>query len=234
MTEKEIEEIIYNACEHSLYAYNDSISKGYISKGGVRIGLCGKCVFEKGKVLTISDFSSLCIRFPHEVDGCSTLIYEKIKQRDCYNILLISPPGQGKTTVLRDLTKLISKSEKNILVIDEKEEIAPNEFDVGDTTDVLSGCDKRFGLYSAIKHLCPDVVVVDELTNKSDVEGVVFARRSGVSVIASVHGSSVADVQEKKYMKKALSKDIFDFMFVIRLINGEISIIEEKTGLLYD
>ncbi len=229
-TAEEIEEIVCRACDGSLYAYNDFIKKGYVAKNGVRIGLCGRCVIENGVIKTIADFNALCIRIPHEVRDCSLPIFNKIKSHSDLSTLLISPPGQGKTTVLRDLARVLSELGKNVLVVDEKGEIAPCGLALGDNTDVLSGCDKRFGLFTAIKNLCPEVVIVDELTTAEDISGIVFAKRSGVSVIASVHGPSIKDVYDKEYMRGSLNGDIFKYFAVIRLFGGRISIIEEKVS----
>lgn len=229
-TAEDIEEIVCRACDGSLYAYNDFIKNGYVAKNGVRIGLCGRCVIENGIIKTIADFNALCIRIPHEVRGCAFPIFNRIKNRLDLSTLLISSPGQGKTTVLRDLASAFSEQGKNVLVVDEKGEIAPSGLNVGDNTDVLSGCDKRFGLFTAIKNLCPEVVIVDELTTAEDVSGVVFAKRSGVSVIASVHGPSIKDVYEKEYMRSSLNGDIFKYFAVIRLLDGQISVIEERVS----
>lgn len=231
---EEIEEIVCSACEGSLYAYNDFIKNGYVAKGGVRIGLCGRCIIENGVIKTIVDYNALCIRIPHDVCGCSMPIFARIKSRGDLSALLISPPGQGKTTVLRDLARTLSDQGKNVLVVDEKGEIAPKGLALGENTDVLNGCDKRFGLYTAIKNLCPEVVIVDELVTAEDVKGVVFAKRSGVSVIASVHGSSIKDVYAKKYMCDSLDGDIFKYYAVLRLLGGRISVIEEKVLDGYD
>lgn len=229
-TAAEIEEIVCRACDGSLYAYNDFIKNGYVAKKGVRIGLCGRCVIENGVIKTIGDFNALCIRIPHEVRGCSLPIFNRIKNRPDLSTLLIAPPGQGKTTVLRDLANVLSEQGKNVLVVDEKGEIAPSGLALGDNTDVLSGCDKRFGFFTAIKNLCPEVVIVDELTTDEDVSGVVFAKRSGVSVIASVHGASIKDVYQKEYMRGCLNGDIFKYFAVMRLFGGQISVIEEKVS----
>jgi len=211
----DIKELIMNVCHNSLYVFNDALTKGYIPCGGVRIGVAGRIVREHGNNITISDFSSLCIRIPHEINGCANEIFNVIYDCDLAvvgSVLIVSPPGVGKTTALRDLTRITSRvTKKNILVIDEKDEIYNNDFDLGDTTDIISGSDKRFGLYTAVRNFCPDIVVTDELTNEADVEGVVFAEKSGVTVFATVHGGSIEDAESKDYMRKAFVEKCFDY-----------------------
>ena len=94
-----IENMLLLACKNSIYAYNESIKNGYIPCGqGIRIGLGGECVYSGESVQTIKNFTSLCIRFPHEVIGVSDKALDIIN--DDYSVkscLIISPPCVGKT-----------------------------------------------------------------------------------------------------------------------------------------
>ena len=228
MNRSDIKNIIMNVCKNSVYAYNDTLTKGYVTSGGIRIGIAGKIVREHGKIITINDFSSLCIRIPHEIKGCANGIFDVIYDAltgTVGSLLIVSPPGTGKTTVLRDLTRIVSlTTKKNILVIDEKDELYNVDFDLGDTADVISGSDKRFGFYTAIRNLCPDIIVTDELTGESDVDGVVFAAKSGVTVFATVHGGSICDAESKSYLQKAFSAKCFDYAVFLERSNDCLSI----------
>lgn len=208
----QIVQIVKSACENSIYAYNDTIKKGYVTTmDGIRLGICGKCITSEGDVFTITDFTSLCIRFPNQIIGCSTEIYKLVCNENIKNTLIISPPGAGKTTALRDLARLISiNTYQNILIIDEREEIYNESYDLGETCDILQNCDKKFGFFSAIRNLCPNVIIVDELSNENDAYGIEFAIASGVKVIASVHGNNYNDILKKRYLKKIVENKYFD------------------------
>ena len=208
-----IDSIVNLACHGSFYLHNESIKNGYITCGnGVRIGIGGECVVENGFVKTIKNLTSLCIRFPHEVKGCANETFKIIDSiNGIKNLLVISPPGVGKTTLIRDLARIISnKKLLNILLIDEKNELFYDSCDVGSTTDVIKNCNKKFGFYTAIKTLNPHVIICDEIINSEDVDGAIFAVRSGVKIICTVHGCGLDDVKQKEYLKKFFTGSVFE------------------------
>ena len=192
VTKAEIEQVVLKAAEHSIYAFNDQIKNGYLSlSNGVRMGICGEVV--EGK--TIKDFSSLNIRFPHEIKGCAEKVAPYLlKSRGCYNTLIVSPPGCGKTTLLRDLIRIISNRGNNVLVADERHELAALNgaaLDVGRNTDVISGCDKNFAFERGIRYMRPDVLAADEIMSVEDAESVRRACAGGVNVVVSLHASGI-------------------------------------------
>ena len=227
----EINEVVMKACGGSVYAFNDTIRNGYIVKNGIRIGLSGRVVKDDGRIITLDEYSSLCIRIPHEIKGCAECVRSMIEENGkLKSLLVISPPGVGKTTLLRDLARLISQSfKKNVLIIDEKNELYSEDFDLGDTSDVLLGCDKKFGLYTAVRNLCPDALITDELGCASDADGLTFARSSGVAVYASVHGVSVKDAERKGFFDECALKRCFDEAIVLEREKGKVRICERAS-----
>lgn len=215
------------ATKQSIYAYNDEIKHCYVQAGsGVRIGICGTVVYENGKILTIKNISSLCIRIAHEVINCSKNIIDLICQNGYVkNSLIISPPGQGKTTLIRDIVQKLSneKNINNILVVDERFEIAggfPIELNVGKTTDVLSGAEKAFAFNEALKTMSPSVIVTDEISSKQDLDSICNAIRSGVKVIASVHSKNISELKQKMYFADIINNGYFERYITLSNRNG--------------
>ncbi len=193
-TAEDIADCVFKAGKYSVYSVEEELKKGFITaECGERIGLSGEYVFEKGQPLTIRNFTSLCIRVPHEVRGCAEEIYQKCMSDRVRNLLLMSSPGLGKTTILRDLSRLISiNTKKNVLVCDERGELSVGE--LGDSCDVVRYCDKETAFESGIRAMRPDIIITDELSFK-DCSALEKAIAAGVTIVASAHFSDVSLVK---------------------------------------
>lgn len=223
-----IKSIIERISNNSMYTINDELISGYVTlSGGIRVGVCGEVVTVNDKVTTIKNISSLNFRFPHFIKNCSLNIYPYIvTNHRVRNTLIISPPGAGKTTYLRDLIYQISNKEKglNILVVDERDEI--NSIFNGidniklEGCDVYSKCTKSFGFVNGIRSMRPDVIFTDEINLEKDIEILELALTSGVSVIASIHASSIMDIKNKSSFKSIVSKSLFDRFVILSNEDG--------------
>lgn len=194
-TTEGIADVVFTAGEFSVYSVEEQLKQGFLTaKNGERIGLAGKVVTENGRALTIRDFTSLCIRVPHEIIGSAEEIYSRCLADKLRNLLISSPPGLGKTTALRDLCRLICQhTRKNVLICDERGEIAVG--DTGESCDVLSFADKSMSFEAGVRALRPDVIVTDELLER-DIPPLQRAVASGVKVIASAHFENVKALKE--------------------------------------
>ena len=219
----DVENCIYNAGDNSVYSVEDQIKKGFLTaKMGERIGIAGEYVFDAGQPLAIRNFSSVCIRVPHEVLGCGETIYNICMSNKIHNILIMSRPGMGKTTILRDLARKISNAYKyNILICDERGELSIG--DIGNTCDVLRFSNKSTAFESGIRALRPDVIITDEMSMEDCVPAQ-KAIHSGIYLLASVH---CADFQSLSpcYLK------LFDYYVVLsNKTIGKVDRIYNKIG----
>lgn len=197
-TMREIEDIIFAASGYSVYSVSEQIKQGFVSGvAGERIGLCGTYVYENGGVLSIHAVTSLCIRIPHAVPGCALPVYESCLLDRMRSVLLLSPPGEGKTTMLRDLVRLVcNRRSLNVLVSDERGELSAD--DLGATADIVRFADKLTAFTAGIRAMRPDLIVTDELLPE-DYAAVKRAIEGGIYVFASAHLKSVNDVPQKLF-----------------------------------
>ena len=192
---EDVEWILGVLTRESMYAMNDCLVKGFLSyDGGIRVGVCGEIVGNEVKISTIKNINGLVIRVPHEKKGIFDNIIDKIfEDNRVKSTLIIGPPLAGKTTYLREFSRVLSKEYlKKVVVIDEKNEITAtingkSHMDVG-YSSVLVGIDRRRGVESSIRNLSPEVIVTDELYGEEDKNAIARCIKSGVSVIATMHG----------------------------------------------
>lgn len=219
-TKKMVEDIIYKASEFSIYSVNEELKQGYlVLDGGERIGVCGTVIQENKKVKTVSGFSSVNIRIPHEIKNCSLPVFKMLL--DDYglkNVLVVSPPGQGKTTFIRDFVYQLTNHNLfyNILIVDERGEIAGknNKMEIGGFCDVISFSDKHYGFLQGIRAMNPDLIVTDELGSDDDYEAINFAINSGVKILATIHADSITQLKQKKDFSKI--DGLFDRFVVLK------------------
>lgn len=231
---KDMLDILVKVSKNSIYAIQNEINNGFVViNGGHRIGICGEVVIENGKIKNIKNINSMNIRVARQLIGVADKVMPYIVNNgNVQNTIIISPPGCGKTTILRDIVRQISSGVKildfkgkNVGLVDERGEIAavslgiPN-LDVGLRTDIMSNVPKSIGMQMLVRSMGIDVIATDEIGGKEDFEAIKYANSSGVNLVFTMHGNDIRDVYKKEEIKKLLNDGIFSVAIILSRKNG--------------
>ncbi|MEZ3443749.1 MAG: stage III sporulation protein AA [Lachnospiraceae bacterium] len=229
--EREMEEIFRYLCHDSVYAYEEERKQGFIViEGGHRIGITGELTAAGNGRFIAKYIRYMNIRLAHEHKGIAQqmigYLYHTQKGTPL-NILIISPPGVGKTTLLRDTIRLMSSGSDgyrgcNVGVIDERGEIAgayrgSAMLDCGERTDVVTGGDKQQGISILVRTFAPRVIAIDEIGRRADAEAILHAGVSGCSILATVHGNCIEDIRHNAEMEQLLRLGLIDRFVVLSM-----------------
>ena len=202
-TSKDMDEAFELICKSSLYALEESIKNGYITvANGSRVGICGSATTRDTKITSIENISGLNYRLAREILGVSDSIIDNIiYDKKILNTLIISPPGCGKTTILRDIARNLSKRRYKVSIADERNEISATcngqpGYELGNNCDVMEGAKKSEMMSILIRTMSPHVIITDELGDGEDIKVVKKAITSGVGVISSVHAKNRFEIKK--------------------------------------
>jgi stage III sporulation protein AA len=221
---------------HSLYTFEEELRRGYITvEGGHRVGLTGRTVLEQGRVKLLKDITGFNIRIANERKGSAAkvlpyLLDQHPGYQGIHHTLIVSPPQQGKTTLIRDLARILSSGPAGggsilsrgykVGIVDERSEIAACDkgiprFELGPRTDVLDACPKAEGMMMLIRSMSPEILVVDEIGRMEDATAIHEAVHAGIRVIATAHGLNHEDVRQRPVLKELLTEGVFSRIVVL-------------------
>ncbi|MDD7209463.1 MAG: stage III sporulation protein AA [Lachnospiraceae bacterium] len=213
--------------QYSVFAFKEDIGNGFITlKGGHRVGLCGQYFYDGERAGQLKNISSLNIRIAREVRDCALPVLPWLfsGQRFCHT-LLISPPGVGKTTCLRDLIRLLSDGTKyfpgkNISVVDERSEIGNRTregmgFYLGSRTDLMDHCTKAEGMLMMLRTMTPEILAADEIGDKKDIEALSYIRNCGCKLLMTAHGNSLKEFFCRPVISDYLKENPFERYIIL-------------------
>lgn len=222
VTEETLRYVLDAATESSFHAVTDELRRGYIAaRGGVRVGVCGTAVTD-GVIRTIRDVSSLSVRIPRQIRDAGKDLVPRLADA---SVLILSPPGAGKTTFLRELVRALSDGGTRVGLADERGELAASwrgvpQFNVGRCTDVLTGAPKAEAALLLLRSMNPQVIALDELSDPADAEAVAHVAGCGVRILATVHAPSAEALRKRPLFRELLDARVFQTAVVIANRDG--------------
>lgn len=213
MGEEQMQELVAALSGYALYAVEAQMAQGYIPlPGGHRVGVCGRICAGNDGTLRMSGVTSACLRISRPIEGASRAIRRFLcsSQGVPSSVLILGPPGCGKTTVLRDITTYLSDGcALHVAVADEREEL--NASAPGLRVDVLGGLPKAQAMMQLLRVMAPQVLVTDEIGREEDAQAILETARCGVALVATAHAARLEDLLCRPMLRRLVQARAFDW-----------------------
>lgn len=231
VTREDLVRLVEIASRWSMHTVLEQLRRGYLTvEGGHRLGLCGTVVMDGEWVQNLRDISSADLRVARQLRGTAQPVAGQLWQAgQLQNTLILASPGAGKTTLLRDLIRCVSEGEvgppRRVAVADERGELAAvwqgvPQMELGRCTDVLDGCPKAQAIPMLLRGMSPQVIAVDEITQREDIRAMEQAVGCGAALLATAHGSGAEDLRRRPLYRELMEKEIFHKLVTIRVERG--------------
>lgn len=227
-TDLDLEYVMSKLCKGSLYSYAENIKDGFVAgEGGIRAGVCGRAVVIDGSIDCVRDITSINIRIPHRAVGAADELYSLVTKHG--STLVYSKPGMGKTTLLRELIPLLAniKNGKKVSVIDTRYELHTGS-DGDDMADIFLGYPRAPGMLSAVRTMSPEYIICDEIADAGDIEAILSAHSSGVSVVVSAHAGTVEELYKNPHIGELIELGIFSVLYGIKDNGHEVTFYNDR------
>ncbi len=220
VTEETLRRVLEKATSASVHTAAPALSEGYISYRGVRVGVCGTAIIREHRFEGYRCVSSLALRIPRECRGLCRRELDVLTREGFQNTLIIGRPGDGKTTVLRELIRAMSEMGYRIGVSDERNELAAcdgarAQFDLGSRSDVMTGLPKAEGAMMLLRGMNPQIIAMDEISRQRDLEAMRQIFGCGVGLLASAHGSCLSELRRREGYRRLLREGVFSWLLTV-------------------
>ena len=244
ITRSQIDEIMDTICDSSLYAHADTIACGYLTlSGGIRVGIVGRAAVSGDRVIGVYDTSSLCFRLPRKIRRVGVPVCRLLREFEGERgVLVYSPPGHGKTTLLRSVAAMMASGDAawRVLVIDTRGELGFSLDDPSLCIDILSGYPRSLGIEIAARSMNAQLIICDEIGDVSEAESIIAAQNCGVPLLATAHASHLDGLLLRSGLRRLHEACVFGAYVGIRRRENEtdyiydISSYEEADGYFKD
>ncbi|MBP3039766.1 stage III sporulation protein AA [Bacillaceae bacterium Marseille-Q3522] len=241
-TNEDAIQLLNKLSNHSIYTLEEELKQGYITiEGGHRVGLAGKVILEGGRVKALRNITSFNIRIAKEQIGIAIPLMPYLFDKGWMHTMIIGPPQTGKTTLLRDIARILSGDEKTggcrrsykVGIVDERSEITGSvngipQMTFGARIDVLDACPKAEGMMMMIRSMSPEILIVDEIGSFADGEAIMEAVHAGIKLIMTTHGTSLAEIRQRPSLRSIMSDKIFQRYIELGRLKGPGTIVSIK------